>query len=82
MWEFTPEESDVYLHLRFREIIFRESILAMFSGKSTTKSKSLKEDPEGAYCEACRAKKKLHPEMNLNCDACTRDIKVLNDRKK
>jgi len=77
MWEFTPEESDIYLHLRFREIIFRESILAMFSGKDTTKSVSLKTDPEGAYCEACKAAKK----GRQDCLNCSRKIYVIEGKK-
>jgi len=78
MWEFTLEESDVYLHLRFREIIFRESILAIFSTTVTKKSISLKTDPKGAYCEACKAKNK----GAQDCESCSREFYVMEEEKK
>jgi len=73
MWEFTPEECDVCLHLRFREIIFRESILGIFSGTDKDKSTLGKLDPESAYCQACKAKNK----GSQSCNNCSREFTVI-----
>ncbi len=76
MWEFTPEESDIYLHLRFREILFRESVLGMFSGTDKGKGTLGKLDAEGTYCSACKAKNK----GKQDCQNCSREFTVLEKK--
>lgn len=78
MWTFTPEESDIYLHLRFREIIFRESILGMFSGSGKDGSTLGKLDAKSAYCQACKAKNK----GTQDCENCSREFTVIEGKKK
>jgi len=77
MWSFTPEESDIYLHLQFREIIFRESILGMFSGSDKGKSTLGKLDLENAYCQACKGKNK----GKQDCKNCSQEFTVIEGKK-
>ena len=75
MWNFTPEESEIYLRLRLREIILRESILNIgSSSEGSSSSKTITDQ----YCDACKAKFK----GKQDCPNCPKDIKVIMEGSK
>ena len=78
MWNFTPEESEIYLRLRLREIILRESILSIGSSSGDTSSSKTIIEP---YCQACRAAAKSVGKRVPDCTNCSKDIKILMGNK-
>ena len=74
MWNFTPEESEIYLRLRLREIILRESILSIGNSSGESSSKTITDQ----YCKDCKIKFR----GKQDCTNCSKDIKVIIEGKK